>query len=78
MANGANYGSHSSKGGRIRKTPRQEAQLCEIGGMTTDYAHKYRVKQAIEQGLVVPSAVLAEYPDLYPLHNIDGDEERPN
>ena len=45
---------------------------------TTDYAHKYRVKQAIEQGLVVPSAVLAEYPDLYPLHNIDGDEERPN
>lgn len=41
-----------------------KARLTEIGGLTTDYAHKYRVKQAMEQGLAVPHAVLAEYPDL--------------
>ena len=54
------------------------AQLCEIGGMSTDCAHKYHVKQAIEQGLTVSHAVLAQYPDLYRLQGTDGDGERAN
>jgi hypothetical protein len=53
-----------------------EAALREIGGLTTDYAHKYRVNEALQQGLAVPSFVLAEYPDLRPpttlLANGDG------
>ena len=34
------------------------------GGMTTDYAHKYRVQEALRMGKAVPCEVLRDYPDL--------------
>lgn len=45
-----------------------KAHLREIGGITTDCAYKYRVQQALSQGLPVPTRLLADYPDLTGLH----------
>jgi hypothetical protein len=41
-----------------------EDLLRAWGGMTTDYAHKYRVEEAMRMGKRVPTAVLSNYPDL--------------
>jgi hypothetical protein len=38
--------------------------LRGIGGHGTEYAHRYRVEQALKQGKPVPPDVLKEYPDL--------------
>ncbi len=38
--------------------------LRAIGGLGTDYAHRYRVEQALKQGKPVPQEVLDAYPDL--------------
>lgn len=41
--------------------------LRTIGGLGTDFAHRYRVAEALKQGKTVPLQVLADYPDLDPL-----------
>jgi hypothetical protein len=50
---------------------RAELQACGdveglrgIGGLGTEYAHRYRVEQALKQGKPVPPDVLKDYPDL--------------
>jgi hypothetical protein len=48
--------------------PKAEDDLKAWGGMTTDYAHEYRVEQAIKQGRAVPREVLADYPRLAARH----------
>ena len=40
--------------------------LRDIGGLTTDCAHRYNVEQAVKQGKPVPREVLKDYPDLDP------------
>lgn len=41
-----------------------EQRLRDIGGMTSDAAHRHRVKRAIEESKPVPPEVRADYPDL--------------
>ena len=50
----------------LRRTndPRLEEELRAWGGMTTDYAHRHRVEEALRMGKAVPAVVLADYPDL--------------
>lgn len=38
--------------------------LRRIGGFGADYAHRYRVEQALREGKSVPTIVLRDYPDL--------------
>ena len=38
--------------------------LSAIGGLGTDFAHRFKVKLAIEQGKAIPLEVLKDYPDL--------------
>ncbi len=49
---------------RWSKDSRIEDLLRAWGGATTDYAHKYRVEEAIKMGKRVPPQVLSDYPDL--------------
>ncbi len=49
---------------RWSKDRRIEDLLRAWGGMTSDYAHKYRVEEAVKMGKAVPAQVLSDYPDL--------------
>ena len=41
-----------------------EDALRALGGLGTDFAHRYRVEQALKEGKSVPGKVLADYPTL--------------
>lgn len=41
-----------------------EEGLRAIGGFTTDFAHRFRVEQALKAGKFLPSRVLDDYPEL--------------
>jgi hypothetical protein len=41
-----------------------EEGLRAIGGLGTDYAHRYRVEQALKAGKPVPKEVLSDYAEL--------------
>ncbi len=56
--------------------PKVEDDLKAWGGMTTDYAHEYRVEQALKQGKAVPREVLADYPGLASRYLRSGQESR--
>jgi len=43
-----------------------EDALRSVGGLGTDFAHRYRVEQALKKGKPVPKNVLNEYPNLLP------------
>ncbi|MEX2287141.1 MAG: AAA domain-containing protein [Planctomycetaceae bacterium] len=43
---------------------KDEDGLRAIGGLGTDFAHRYRVEQALKEGKPVPKEVLDDYPDL--------------
>ncbi len=50
---------------RLRESGDEEG-LRAIGGLGTDFAHRYRVEQALRAGKPVPEKVLSDYPNLGP------------
>jgi hypothetical protein len=46
-----------------------EDALRTIGGLGTDFAHRYRVEQALKAGKEVPKSVLDDYPELASPHD---------
>ncbi len=52
---------------QLREELRQRCDkegLKRIGGLTSDFAHRFRVAEALKQGKPVPQEVLDDYPDL--------------
>ncbi len=50
-----------------------QEKLAAIGGLGTNFEHRYRVEQALKRGDEVPAQVLADYPELQ--QNDDDEQE---